>query len=132
MINTFSHLSRHPNAKTRLFHATSFLAVAGLFTWWGKLDWLFPAAAVLLALLMILPGVGSYVTLAWSAIGCTLGYAVTNLVVAAFYYLILTPTGILLRIAGKNQISQRFDPSLTSTWRSHREARSLLQYFKQF
>ncbi len=61
-----------------------------------------------------------------------IGWVVSFIVLAAFYYLLLTPVGFIFRLVGRDPLYRRFDPAAKSYWMSRRPPKGLEQYFHQF
>jgi len=61
-----------------------------------------------------------------------IGYVVSFILLAAFYFLLLTPLGLAFRLFGRDPLCRRFDPDVESYWVEHRSADSLDRYFHQF
>ncbi len=61
-----------------------------------------------------------------------LGFVVSYLVMGAAYYLVLTPTGLALRLFGHDPLKRRFDSSAKSYWIPRRTPTDLKSYFRQF
>ncbi len=53
---------------------------------------------------------------AWTALGAVLARVVNPLAMAALYYLVFTPFGLLLRLLGKDPLRLRADPQAASYW----------------
>jgi len=61
-----------------------------------------------------------------------IGYIVSFAVLAAFYFLLLTPLAILFRLIGRDPLHRKFDSSAKSYWVPHQLPDSLDRYFRQF
>jgi len=61
-----------------------------------------------------------------------IGYAVSFVLLAAFYFLLLTPLGLLFRLFGRDPLGRKFDPATDSYWITHHSPESLDRYFHQF
>jgi hypothetical protein len=61
-----------------------------------------------------------------------IGYVVSFLLLAAFYFLLLTPLGLLFRLIGRDQLCRRFDPDAKSYWLKRKPPKNLSRYFQQF
>jgi hypothetical protein len=61
-----------------------------------------------------------------------IGYVVSFLLLAAFYFLLLTPLGLLFRLIGRDQLCRRFDPDAKSYWLKREPPKNLSRYFQQF
>ena len=62
-----------------------------------------------------------------------IGFVVSHVVLAVVYYLVLTPIGLVLRLAGHDPMSRRFDRDAESYW--HRRESAPVdpgRYFRQF
>lgn len=59
------------------------------------------------------------------------GFVVSHLVLAGVYFLVVTPIGLLLRLAGKDPLQRRFDPSRTTYWTDREAERPPESYFRQ-
>jgi len=61
-----------------------------------------------------------------------IGYVVSFILLAAFYFLLLTPVGLAFRLFGRDPLGRKFDPDADSYWVAHRPPESLDRYFHQF
>ena len=61
-----------------------------------------------------------------------IGWVVSLILLAAFYFLLLVPLGLLFRLLGRDALCRRFDPAAKSYWLARREPDSLDRYFHQF
>lgn len=53
---------------------------------------------------------------AWMRLSQVLGWISTHVVLTIFFYLIITPTGLLMRLLGKDLLNQKIDKSAKSYW----------------
>ncbi len=62
-----------------------------------------------------------------------IGFVVSHVVLAAVYYLVLTPIGLVMRLVGYDPMRRRFDAEAPSYW-AEREATAdeAKRYFRQF
>ena len=81
----------------------------------------------------IFPPVMRLVFLGMTYLAWPIGFVVSHVVLAAVYYLVLTPTGLLMRLFGYDPMRRRFDREATSYW-TEREAtaKDPKRYFRQF
>lgn len=93
------------------------LAAGGLVA--GGLCWLLPAAA-------------RPFYLVWYALACCVGIIVSNLVVAAIYFGVLTPVGLLLRFVGKDPMERRWQPEAPTYWKAVEPSEDSRRYFQQY
>ena len=61
-----------------------------------------------------------------------IGWVVSFILMAAFYFLLLTPLGLFFRLIGRDPLYRKFDPTAKSYWMSRRPPKGLEQYFHQF
>jgi hypothetical protein len=61
-----------------------------------------------------------------------IGWVVSLILLAAFYFLLLTPLGLLFRLLGRDPLGRRFDPAAKSYWLARRQPDSLDRYFHQY
>lgn len=89
--------------------------------------------ATLAAVYAVVPAVRRPLYLGWMYAAFPIGWTVSHLVLAAVYYLALTPIGVLARLFGHNPMQRGFDPAADSYWkrRPPREE-DPARYFKQF
>ena len=61
-----------------------------------------------------------------------IGWIISFIVMAVFYFLILTPVGILFKLIKRDPLHRTFDRTADSYWVPHRTADSVKRYFNQF
>jgi len=61
-----------------------------------------------------------------------IGWAVSFALLAAFYFLLLTPLGFLFRLIGRDPLRRKFDSTTESYWLTRRPPDKLDRYFHQF
>jgi hypothetical protein len=57
----------------------------------------------------------------WMLFAFALGWVNTRLLLGAFFYLVVTPIGLLLRLTGKDLLDEKIDPSAKSYWIKRKE-----------
>lgn len=60
-----------------------------------------------------------------------IGWAMSHLVLGALYYCILTPIGLLLRLAGRDLLTRKLDPAASTYWVPHAMPGDAERYFRQ-
>jgi hypothetical protein len=73
-------------------------------------------AAVLLLAAVFAPFLLHPFNRVWTALGAALAHIVNSVAMAALFYLVFTPCGLLMRLLGKDPLLLRFDPSAASYW----------------
>jgi hypothetical protein len=79
---------------------------------WGLLV----AAVVVFALAVALPVALHPFNLVWFRIGLLLNKVVTPVIMGVLFYLVVTPTGVAMRLFGKSPLPLKPDPAANSYW----------------
>jgi hypothetical protein len=61
-----------------------------------------------------------------------IGWCFSFIILAIFYFLILTPIGLLFRIFGRDPLCRKFDKEAESYWINRRSDDNPDRYFRQF
>jgi hypothetical protein len=80
---------------------------------------------------MIVPRAARPIYLVWMMLGCCVGLVVANVVLAAIYFLIVTPIGIALRLAGRDPLRRNIEPGRASYWDDVQKSDDAERYFRQ-
>jgi hypothetical protein len=89
-------------------------------------------AAALAAVYYALPATRRSIYIAWMYAFLPLGMVMSFLLLAAIYFLIFTPLGLLMRLVGRARVPRQFDPKATTYWVQRPPARPPESYFRQF
>lgn len=73
-----------------------------------------------------------YVYVAMSVAAYPIGFVVSHTVLAAVYFLMFTPIGLIFKLIGRDALERRLDRQSATYWQSHPAANSPDRYFKQF
>ncbi len=60
------------------------------------------------------------------------GFVISVVLMAVFYYLVLTPVGLVFRLLGRDPLNRRFEPRAPTYWTPRRRVDSVERYFHQF
>ena len=93
--------------------------------WLGGIGLLVGLACVLL------PRAARPLYLVWMAVGCCIGLVVSNVVLAAIYFLVVTPIGLALRIAGRDPLRRAIERERASYWDDAEKSGDMARYFRQ-
>lgn len=108
-----------------LVFARSGRVVAPLVLWGG--------AASLATFYYAMPTLRRALLRAWVTATYPLGWLGSYLALGAFFYLVLTPLGLLLRAFGRDALERRFEPGRPSYWVEHRSsAAGAKRYWHQY
>ena len=61
-----------------------------------------------------------------------IGTTISFILMAAFYYLLLTPVGLLFRLIGRDALQRKIDTSTKTYWQPRRHHDKIERYFNQF
>ena len=91
------------------------------------------ASAGLTAFGVIRPRALKYVYIAWMALAFTLGLVTSNVILVLFFFLVVTPIGLLARLFQKDFVARKWDKQAASYWiQRTREMRTAGSYERQF
>jgi hypothetical protein len=94
-----------------IFGFWAFVFRGGDIRWWLVV----PAGAFVLAAL-ILPQTLTPLNRLWTRLGLLMHRVVNPVVMAAMYYGVVTPTGLVMRALGKDLLKLRRDPAAATYW----------------
>ena len=81
------------------------------FRWW----WC-AAAAAFGAIALTKPALLAGLNRLWIKLGVLLGKVVSPIALGLLFYLVLTPIGVVMRLAGKDPLRLKFDSAVSSYW----------------
>jgi hypothetical protein len=67
----------------------------------------------------------------WLRLTRPLGWALSHLLLASIYYLVVTPIGLVGRLLGRDDLAQELDPTADSYWIEHDPGSETTRYFRQ-
>lgn len=69
--------------------------------------------------------------IAWMTLGCAIGLLVSNVLVAAVYFLVVTPTGLVMRLCGRDPLRLHMERESASYWEDAEKPGDAARYFRQ-
>jgi hypothetical protein len=60
-----------------------------------------------------------------------IGFVMSILLMGAFYFLVLTPVGLVFKLLGRDPLERKFMPDTPTYWTPHQKTRDPEQYFHQ-
>ena len=119
------------------FALATLFAVAGSVAFWRAhaprvATGIWIAGALLLAVYLALPRLRRPICVGWMRACAPLGWLVSHTALAVVYFLVITPIGLAMRLAGRDPMKRRFDPSAESHWLPHQADEDASRYFRQF
>ena len=61
-----------------------------------------------------------------------IGWVMTHVLLGVMYYGVLTPIGLMMRLAGRDTMTRRLDPEAKSYWIEREPVTSKERYFRQY
>lgn len=109
-----------------LFFAGIFLAV-GLWPILSRHEvrwWALAVCGILLLLALLFPRTLAFPNRLWMRLGLVLGSITGVVALLVLYFVVVTPTGMLMRLLGKDPLRLRFDSLADSYWIGRQESGS--------
>ncbi len=78
--------------------------------------WALIASAVFLSLAFVAPQVLAFPNKLWFKFGMLLESIIAPIVIAVVYFLTVLPTGVVMRLLGKDLLKQKLDKNVKSYW----------------
>jgi multisubunit Na+/H+ antiporter MnhB subunit len=97
--------------------------------------WAAALSAVGLAIFLVSlasPGLAKRIYVTLTVVTLPIGIAVSFVLMAAFYFLILTPVGLFFRLIGRDTLRRKFDRNAATYWIPRRPPETSDRYFHQF
>ena len=113
------------------------LALLGLWFWWrGKthFPYFLVAGGLLVLLGALVPRALKFIYMGWMSLAFILGFTVSTALLTLFFYLIVTPVGLISRLAGRDFLKRKFDRHTASYWirRDRSSSAQTRNYEQQF
>jgi hypothetical protein len=81
----------------------------------------------------IFPRALKQVYIGWMTVAFVLGFIISHVILSLFFYLIITPTGLIARLFRKDFLSLKQDRQSASYWiQRHDDEKTLADYERQF
>lgn len=133
-------INKNPTPRELKIFGVLFAAVFALLgaVFWWHAGWyeaatiVWYSAAFIMVAYLIVPQVRRPIYMIWSYTLYPIGYVITLVLMGVVFYLVITPTGLLMRLFGRDPLSRKFQPGATSYWIKRREDASLDRYFRQW
>ena len=145
MLNPFKDVNWNPGRAERRKFAVSliigfplvaiFLAMVGRLTahaWKPFFLWLGVIGLAVGIVLWLLPIIARPFYVVWYFIACCMGFVMGNILFSVFYFLVLTPLGLVMRMAGRDPLRKKFDKSTPTYWQDAEKGVDLNRYYRQF
>jgi len=94
--------------------------------------WVLGVAAVVAVLGLTVPRLIWPLYVVWMAATLPVGWVVSHVVMAAVFYLVITPIGLIMRVCGRDPMERQFDKEASTYWKRRPERSETRRYFRQF
>ena len=94
--------------------------------------WMAGCGAGIGLMLWALPRIAKPFYIIWYTFGCAMGIVIGNVLISAFYFLIITPFGLGRRLSKRKPIAKAADPDAKSYWRDAPPNDDPKRYFRQY
>lgn len=130
---------REPTSRDLTILAALFLvipgAIGGYLLWkgaWSGYVWI--VVGVVLGLSRLIPPLFRKIYQLWIGFSIILGYFISRIVLTIIFFLLITPMGLIMRLAGKDPMERKWDPNASTYWlpKEHDQDTSIERYEKQF
>ncbi|MBI5250409.1 MAG: hypothetical protein HY912_13025 [Desulfomonile tiedjei] len=133
-------VQRVPSSRDLTILAALFLVLPGvigsfLLLWKGSgTGWVWIVAGAALAACRLIPPLFQAIYNLWIGLSIVLGYFVSRILLTVIFFLVITPTGLIMRVLGKDPMERSLDPGATTYWRRKEQEAdtSIERYEKQF
>jgi Saxitoxin biosynthesis operon protein SxtJ len=99
---------------------------------WAAAGGLAVVAALSIVLGAIRPRWMRAVFLGWMWAAFPIGWLVSHVLIAAIYFLLITPMALVMRAVGRDPLSRRFDREAKTYWVARRQDTEPGRHFRQF
>jgi hypothetical protein len=119
------------------FWLPAFFGVAGSLIGYHSGSWTLPvilwsAALAVGSVGLVRPSFIRPVYTSWMWASLPVGWTVSHLMLAAVFFLVLTPIGLVARMFGYDPMKSTFDRSAKTYWVPHNPGEEAGRYFRQF
>ena len=145
MLNPFKDVNWNPGLAERKKFALSLIigfpviaVIMGTVTrltsgaWKPFFLWLGVIGLAVGVVLWLIPQIARPFYAVWYFLGCCVGIVVGNVLFATFFYLVLTPMGLVMRLAGRDPLRRKFDRATPTYWRDAEKIVDPKRYYRQF
>jgi len=84
------------------------------------------------ALYYAIPPLRRSIYLAWVYATYPIGFVLSYVVLGLVYFAVFTPTGLVLRLLGRDPLARGLEPARASYWTEHRTGGKRSRYFNQY
>ena len=138
---SFAEINWHPNQKQlQNFGKIALVATAvislllyllkGVAIQWASI--IFAAGVIIFLSSVISLRLTRVIYVVLTAVTFPIGLVVSFMLLSAFYFLLLTPLGLLFRLTGRDVLGRKFDSTTNSYWQKRKPPERAERYYHQF
>lgn len=96
--------------------------------------WIWIGIGVVLFACRFIPPLFRYMFGKWVALSIIIGYFISRILLTLIFFLVITPTGLLMKLFGKDPMDRRLDKQASTYWVKHEQPseNTIERYEKQF
>jgi hypothetical protein len=132
-------INRNPSRRDLVVFGVGLPLLAGLLgahRWWAgshtAATAIWMAGGVVALAFALVPPLRRRIYVAWMYGVFPVGWVVSHVILAVVFYAVFAPTGVLLRLFGKDPMSRAFERPRASYWIPREGTREQASYFRQF
>jgi hypothetical protein len=73
-----------------------------------------------------------FIYVGWMILAFPIGWTVSQIILAAMFFGLFSPIGLIFRLLGRDALQRAHPPELESYWKPKAQSSDLRRYFKQF
>lgn len=114
-----------------------FFALIGTFIGWRFENWNITLIMSIIGgsvcvVFYAIPPLKQPIFVGWLYLTYPIGFVVSHVILAGTYYLVLTPIGLMMRLAGKDPMQRTLEPDAATYWEPRKKIAARKRYFKQY
>jgi hypothetical protein len=133
-------IKNRPSRRDLAWFGPILLAAVAIFggVAWFRFDapraavWIWAIGGAISGLYFAVPALRIPVYLGWMRLFFPIGWMISHLVLAVLFFLVVTPTAMVLRLVRYDPLKRRWDRSATTYWTDHRTGEETSRYLRQF
>ena len=136
---TLIRINKNPSHRQLSVFGATWLVFVGIWGFVASAKAEPTVACVLWILAVVVPLFGAlslrslrFVYVALSYATYPIGFVVSQVVLACIYYLLLTPTGLIMRLLRYDPLARHFNVSAQTYWQQRTTPKSISSYFRQY
>jgi len=91
-----------------------------------------PLSVMVLGITLAVPRILSYIYRAWMLVAEGISWVLLRIILGVFFYLVLSPAGLLMRVFGRDILDEKIDRETLSYWKKKVSQPTQEQYERLF